>query len=261
MNDYLFYNFYKYIKYGLIMDKKNKIWIWPLLVMGLLLILTSGCKKTDNNPTDTLTKITDKDGNVYKTVTIGKQVWMAENLKTTKFSDNTAIPKVSDLTAWTHLSTPAYCWYDNDSATNKPLYGAIYNWFTVNTGNLCPTGWHAATDDEYDTLELYLGIVRADLNLWGWRGTDQGAKMKNSSGWAIGENGTNTSGFSALPGGYRYAASGTFNDLGNLSYWWTATNDGTEGAWYRRLDGNNNGIYKASTGQTAGKYVRCVKDK
>lgn len=245
----------------MIMDKKNKIWIWPLIVTGLLIILTGGCKKTNNNPTDTLTKVTDKDGNVYKTVTIGKQVWMAENLKTTKFSDNTSIPKVTDLTTWTHLSTPAYCWYDNDSATNKPLYGALYNWFTVNTGNLCPTGWHAATDDEYDSLELYLGIARADVNLWGWRGTDQGTKMKNTAGWAAGQNGTNTSGFSALPGGYRYAADGSFQAIGQWTYWWSNTAVDASTAYYRRLDGTSSGVYKGGVDKKAGKYIRCVKDK
>lgn len=243
------------------MDKKNRIWICPLIVMGLLLILTSGCKKTDKNPPETLTKVTDKDGNVYNTVTIGTQVWMAENLKTTKFSDNTKIPKVTDLTAWTHLSTPAYCWYDNDSVTNKPLYGALYNWFTVNTGNLCPTGWHAATNDEYDTLELYLGIARADLDLWGWRGTDQGTKMKNATGWAAGQNGTNTSGFSALPGGYRYAADGSFQAIGQWTYWWSNTAVDASTSYYRRLDGTSSGIYKGGVDKKAGKYIRCVKDK
>ena len=243
------------------MDKKDKIWIWPLIVMVLSLILISGCKKTDNNPTDTLTKVTDKDGNVYKTVTIGKQVWMAENLKTTKFSDNSPIQKVSDLTAWTLKSTPAYCWYDNDSVTNKPLYGAMYNWFTANTGKLCPTGWHVATDDEYDTLELYLGIVRTDLDLWGWRGTDQGTKMKNSSGWAAGQNGTNTSGFSALPGGYRYAADGSFQAIGQWTYWWSNTEVDAGIAYYRRLDGTSSGVYKGGVDERAGKYIRCIKDK
>jgi uncharacterized protein (TIGR02145 family) len=205
--------------------------------------------------------VTDADGNIYNTILIGTQWWMAENLKTTRYNNNTRIPKVELSAAWIALTTPGRCYYNNDSVTYKPIYGAMYNWFTVNTGNLCPTGWHVPTDLEYNTLELFLGIPSANINDWGWRGTDQGAQLKNTTGWAAGENGTNTSGFSALPGGYRYAVTGTFNDLGNLTYWWTATNDGTGGAWYRRLDGNNNGIYKASTEQTAGKYVRCVKDK
>jgi uncharacterized protein (TIGR02145 family) len=204
--------------------------------------------------------VTDADGNIYNTILIGTQWWMAENLKTTRYNNNTRIPKVELSAAWIALTTPGRCYYNNDSVTYKPIYGAMYNWFTVNTGNLCPTGWHVPTDLEYNTLELFLGIPSANINDWGWRGTDQGAQLKNTTGWAIGENGTNTSGFSALPGGYRYAASGNFNDLGNLTYWWTATNDGTGGAWYRRLDGNNNGIYKASTSMVGGKYIRCVKN-
>ena len=119
-----------------------------------------------------LTKVADNDGNTYNTVMIGTQVWMAENLKTTKFNNNSAIVNVTDNTAWTGLSTPGYCWYNND-AGNKPIYGAIYNWFAVNTGNLCPTGWHVPTDAEYDTLELFLGIPADTVGLWGWRGTDQ----------------------------------------------------------------------------------------
>jgi uncharacterized protein (TIGR02145 family) len=243
------------------MDKKNRIWIGPFLIIGLILILTNGCKKADNTPAEkTVAELTDKDGNVYKTVTIGTQVWMAENLKTTKFNDNTVIPNVTASIAWTLLVTPAYCWYENDEATNKPLYGAMYNWFTVKKGNLCPIGWHVPTDEEFKTLELFLGIPQADLGTWGWRGTDQGAQMKNTSGWAAGQNGTNLSGFSALPGGYRYAVDGSFNDVGNLSYWWSATAVDSTSAWYRRLDGNQNSVYKAGVLYQGGKYIRCVKD-
>jgi len=208
--------------------------------------------------------LTDNDGNTYNTVKIGDQWWMAENLKTTKLSDiptNTPIANITDNTAWTTLSTAAYCWYNNDIA-NKAVYGALYNWFTVNTGKLCPTGWHVPTDAEYATLELFLGIPADTVGLWGWRGTisQSGNKMKNTTGWAAGENGTNTSRFSAIPGGYRYAANGGFNDLGNLTYWWSSTELDATRSWYRRLDGSNSGIYKAGTEKTAGKYIRCVKD-
>jgi len=208
--------------------------------------------------------LTDNDGNTYNTVKIGDQWWMAENLKTTKLSDgpNTPIANVTDNTAWISLSTPAYSWFNNDIA-NKPLYGAMYNWFTVNTGNLCPTGWHVPTDGEFNTLELYLGMASDQTTVWGWRGTDLGTQLKNTTGWAVGppdQNGTNTSGFSALPGGYRYSVNGFFNDLGNLTYFWTATAEDALTSWYRRLDGNNVGSYRAGTTKTAGKSIRCVKD-
>lgn len=208
------------------------------------------------------TKISDIEGNTYNTVTIGAQVWMAENLKTARYNDNSAIPYVTDNNAWFGLAAPAFCWYDNNEVTNKPLYGALYNWFTVNTGILCPTGWHVPTETNYVTLELSLGMAPDQAIVWGYRQTNIGAQMKNTTGWAIGENGTNTSGFSALPGGYRNLADGSFNGIGILTYWWNSTVDAVTPAWawYRLIEGNNIDIYKASTVKTAGKSVRCVKD-
>ena len=100
--------------------------------------------------------VTNIEGNVYKTVTIGSQVWMSENLKTTKLNDGTDIPSVTSNTEWAELSTPGYCYYDN-SWSNALIYGALYNWHTVNTGKLCPTGWHVPTDEEWTTLITYLG--------------------------------------------------------------------------------------------------------
>jgi hypothetical protein len=103
--------------------------------------------------------IKDIDGNVYKTITIGKQVWMAENLRTTRYSDGTAIALVTDNNVWEGLITPAFCWYDNNSS-NKEVYGALYNWFTVNTNNLCPKGWHVPTDKEWTNLSPLPGGYR-----------------------------------------------------------------------------------------------------
>ena len=97
-------------------------------------------------------KVTDVDGNSYNTVVIGTQTWMAENLKTTRLNDGTSIPLVTSSTTWGTLSTPAYCWYNNDEATNKVTYGALYNWYTAKSGKLCPSGWHIPSDDEWTTL-------------------------------------------------------------------------------------------------------------
>jgi uncharacterized protein (TIGR02145 family) len=210
------------------------------------------------------TKIADIEGNTYNTVTIGTQVWMAENLKTTHFKDNTPIPLITGNTAWSAATTPAYCWYANDGSTNKPIYGAIYNFYSVQTGALCPLGWHVPSDADYQTLESFLGMASSQLSLYDWRGTDQGAQMKNTTGWATGMNGTNTSGWSALPGGYRFGPSGVFNDVGQLSYWWTSTADPIN-AMYRRLDGADstgvvmNKIFRGGVVYQGGKYVRCVK--
>ena len=210
------------------------------------------------------TKIADVEGNTYNTVPIGTQIWMAENLKTTKFNDNTSIPIITDNTLWENATSSAYCWYANDGPTNKPIYGAIYNFYTVATGKLCPTGWRVPSDADFQTLESFLGMDPLQLNSYGWRGTNQGAKMKNTTGWATGMNGTNTSGWSALPGGYRYGLSGVFNDIGLLTYWWSSTGDAVN-AIYRRLDGVDstgvvmNKIYRSGVVFTGGKYIRCVR--
>ncbi len=205
------------------------------------------------------TSIADVEGNIYRVVKIGNQLWMAENLRTTKYNDDTNIPYVTDNATWSTLTTPAYCWYANNIAY-KPTHGALYNWITITTDRLCPTGWHVPTDSEFNTMELYLGIPADQINNWGWRGTNEGSEMKSTTGWAAGENGSNTSGFTALPGGYRYAADGDFYALGTLAYWWTATLSDTDIAWYRRLDGPNTNVYKGATSVRGGKFIRCVKN-
>ena len=105
----------------------------------------------------TLDGINDIDGNAYNKVTIGRQTWLVENLRTTKYNDGTLIPLVQDNTAWSNLITPGYCWFDNDEVANKNPYGALYNWYAVNTGKLCPSGWHVPTDTEWTTLIDNLG--------------------------------------------------------------------------------------------------------
>lgn len=206
------------------------------------------------------TKVADADGNLYNTVKIGTQVWMAENLKTTKYNDNSQIPLVTDNTEWTTLTTDAYCWAANDEAQYKDLYGALYNWYAVGTGKLCPTGWHVPTDADFKTLEMSLGLTQAQADATEWRGTDQGKQMKNTTGWNTEENGTNTSGFSALPSGYRYYGTGETYGLRLICYFWTATYIDQALSMYRRLEGNNDGIYRSGTHKQAGKSVRCVKD-
>jgi uncharacterized protein (TIGR02145 family) len=205
-------------------------------------------------------KLADIDGNTYSIVTIGTQVWMTENLRTATLNEGTAVPNVTDNTAWTALSTMAYSWYGND-ISNKPVYGALYNWFTVNTGNLCPSGWHVPAESEFSTLELYLGMDPAVIsNGWVWRGTDQGTQLKSTTGWLAGQNGTNTSGFTALPGGYRYAIDGTFNNYSDLAYWWSSSELDATQAWYRRLDGIESGVFKGAVEKRGGKFVRCLKN-
>ena len=194
--------------------------------------------------------VSDFDGNVYHTVTIGTQVWMVENLKTTKYNDGTSIPLVSDGTAWISLSTPGYCWYNNDAATNKATYGAIYNWYTVNTGKLCPAGWHIPTDAEWTTLTTYLGESIA------------GAKLKETgtTHWGYNYCATNETGFTALPGGWRYN-DGTFQDIGYNGNWWSSTEQIAAGtSWFRRLESDWCDVRGGSYVKILGYSVRCLRD-
>ena len=205
------------------------------------------------------TKLTDIEGNLYNTVIVGTRLWMAENLRVVTLNDNSQVQNITDDAAWVVTTSPAYCWYNNDQSF-KTTYGALYNWFTANTGKLCPTGWHVPTDEEFSALEIALGMATDQAELWGWRGTDHGKKMKNQTGWDDNGNGTNSSGFSALPGGYRFGGDGQFFLQTTITYWWSATEHDADRGWYRRIDSAGDQVYRASTSKKGGKYIRCVKD-
>ncbi len=178
--------------------------------------------------------VTDIDGNIYNTVDIGTQTWMAENLKVTEFDDGTPIPLITVDTIWGGLTSPGYCWRDNDSATYKDTEGALYNWYAVSEGNLCPAGWHVPGDEEWTTLEQFLG---------------QDAVMKMFEG-AVPSGGTNESSFSASSTYYRDDNGG----FGGITYWWSSTEDNTLNAWSR------SGIERISLSKKYGVSLRCVKD-
>ncbi len=212
--------------------------------------------------------ITDIDGNVYHSVTIGTQTWMVENLKTTKYNDGTSIPNVADGKTWASLTTPGYCFYSNDVA-NKTHYGALYNWFTINTGKLAPTGWHVPTDAEWTTLENYL--IANGFNYDGTTTENKIAKsLAASTGWntssiigAIGNDLTknNSSGFSALPGGYR-VYDGSFDMAGSGGNWWSSSENSADNAWNRDLGSDYNWVFRRhyTGGKQWGYSVRCVRD-
>jgi len=225
------------------------IWYSPLIVMGLVLILTNSCKKDEdnNNPAS----ITDRDGNVYTSVTIGYQIWMIENLKTTKYNDGTAIPLVTDNTEWTNLTTPGYCWYDNDANSNKGTYGALYNWYAVNTGKLCPIGWHVPTNAEWTALTDFL----EDESIAGGK-----LKETGTTHWLTpNEGATNETGFTALPGGY-HSFDGAWYDVGTYGYWWSTTEYQPGYAWGRLMFYFGDGIGKNYHNKGNGFSVRCLKD-
>jgi uncharacterized protein (TIGR02145 family) len=204
-----------------------------------------------------ITSVTDIDGNTYNTVTIGTQVWMAENLKTTKYNDGTAIPNITDNAAWVALTTPAYCWYNNNAATYKATYGAMYNWYTVDVAsnggkNVCPTSWHVSTDAEWTTLTTYLG-----------GGSVAGGKLKETgtTHWTTPNTGaTNETGFTALPGGYRNNY-GTCSYIGINGHWWSSSEGSTTYAWYSYMYYNYTNVYRDFYyGKYYGFSVRCVRD-
>ena len=208
--------------------------------------------------TEPVKTVTDIDGNVYNTVTIGTQVWMVENLKTTKYNDGAEIPYVADYT-WGNLQTDAYCWYNNDIA-NKTPYGALYNWFAAKSSKLCPTGWHVATHSDWTTLVTYHGGIDV-----------AGGKLKEAGNthWLDQNVGaTNESGFTALPGGYRGSGlgDGTFYALGYYGWFWTGTVypmdpvlDHIAGYCWM-MESSKGSCLQSNLWDMMGLSVRCIKD-
>jgi uncharacterized protein (TIGR02145 family) len=235
------------------MKTKNRFWPCPLLIIALVFILTHSCKK-DEEPAD---KITDSDGNIYTTITIDTLIWMVENLKTTKYSDGTSIPLVTDNDEWKSLTTPGYCWYGNDIA-NKGTYGALYNFHVVDpnlNGNksICPTGWDVPSFDEWYSLILKFGQDGV------------GGKIKESgtAHWTSPNvGGTNELGFTALPGGNRSSYEGTFHGIGTSCFWWSSFgNTFYKDAWIFGVDYNTANMNLNQGGWKSGCSIRCVKKK
>ena len=195
--------------------------------------------------------ITDIDNNTYSFTKIGNQLWMAENLKTTRFNDGNIIPLVSDNLEWDELTGPGFCWYDNNEVTYAKLYGALYNWFTVETEKLCPSGWHVPTDYEWGELIRYLKDNGFD--------EIQGTALKATSGWDAEGNGTDDYGFTAIPAGNRRQP---FSGLGYSSSWWSSTVNGTQklSAYARRVHSAYEYVDRFVTPTTYGFSVRCVRD-
>jgi uncharacterized protein (TIGR02145 family) len=211
--------------------------------------------------------VTDIDGNVYKTIKFGTQIWMAENLKTTRFKDGMVIPHVTENTVWSATESPAYCWYTNDEPAYKNIYGALYNLYTVSSGKICPVGWHAPAKSEWTILLNYLVIH--GYNYDGSISSNRVAKaLGSSTGWlssniqgAIGNTDypdkINASGFTALPGGYRNA-NGYYLNAGSYGYWWLTDNNMF--GYFYSLDYSYSEVLTYSTYKNNGMSVRCLKD-
>lgn len=201
------------------------------------------------NPDLTYGTVTDQDGNIYKTIEIGNQTWMAENLRTTKYRNGDPIEIVTDRFKWEKLTTGSYCWQNND-ITYKNNFGALYNWYAVNDSrNIAPVGWHVPSDEEWKTLIDYLG----GDNIAGAKMKENGQALWNNTNTDV----TNESGFTAVPSGYRL---GRFDHLGySCSFWSSIQGDGSV-AWQYVLASNikscNQGCYPMYYGFS----IRCVKN-
>jgi len=199
----------------------------------------------------------DNDNNNYSTVQIGtgksnQQTWMAENLRTTHYSNGDPIPNITDNSTWIGLTAGAFCWYDNDEVSYKIPYGALYNWFTVSdTRNVCPTGWHVPTDAEWIDLMTFLGGE-----------TVTGGKLKETGTihWLAPNTGaTNESGFTGLPAGLRYT-DGSYNSINLNDYFWTSTEITSTKSQCYVLNANQSSIFYYSKEKIRGQTVRCLKD-
>lgn len=191
--------------------------------------------------------VIDLNGNQYKSVIIGNQEWMAENLRSSKYNNGKDIDNVIDPDQWINLNYGAWCYYDNDSQNNK-IYGKLYNWFAINSGMLCPTGWHVPSDSEWTLLLDYLknnGYLKAE-----------GVALKSKSDWTDGKD---YLGWKGLPGG-TITSKGEFTNISYYGYWWTSSSDSEEVAWSRELYDLYYGLDKAGYYKSSGKSVRCIKD-
>ena len=195
--------------------------------------------------------VIDNDKKTYKTIKIGNQEWMAENLDVSIFRNGDPVPEAKTAEEWIKAGKegqPAWCYYEN-KIKNGTIYGKLYNWYAVNDSrDLAPSGWHIPSDKEWTEVSVFLGGDDAS-----------GASLKSSIGWSKRGNGTNLSGFSALPGGSRDFY-GIFDYIDRLGYWWCSTQQDTILAWYRCIDESPYYVYRTNYRKQNGFSVRCVKD-
>jgi len=237
-----------------------------LTILSVFILMLLGCA----NPTTTEgpETVTDIDGNVYHTVQIGNQVWTVENLRVTRYNDGSIIPNLADSAAWVTDTSGAYCYYNNTTNVDSiKKFGALYNWYAIDTKKLAPAGWHVSSDAEWTVLEDYL-----IANGYNWDGTTTGDKIAKSlaaqTDWytdstdgAIGNDldKNNKSGFSALPGGGRNN-NGKFRTIGTDAGWWTTLEEDASYAYWRYLRYDGDYIYRSINHKSFGLSVRCVKD-
>ncbi len=208
--------------------------------------------------------VTDVDGNTYQTIIIGNREWMMENLKVTHYRNGDEIPILTSDADWMDADFGARCAYNNDDS-NAEEFGLIYNWYAVNDSrNIAPEGWHVATDAEWKELEMFLGMSQSEADAEGWRGTNEGSKLAgNVDSWTAGELVNDPqfgeSGFTGLPGGFRFYTDGGFSLMGDNGYFWTLDENSSTNAWRRKLKFNTTQVSRNNFNKKNGFNVRCVK--
>jgi uncharacterized protein (TIGR02145 family) len=244
------------------MKTESKNLINPFIIIGLIVMFSTSCKK-DNENFDT---VVDIDGNSYHTVIIGTQVWMVENLKTTKYNDGSLISNVTDSDEWFQSTTGAYCNYNNDPS-NGNIYGRLYNWYAIETNKLAPQDWHVPSDAEWTTLKDYLmengynfdsttvgnQISKSLASTYGWAPSDEIGDVGNN------QASNNRTGFTALPGGCRYV-DGLFCNIGEYGSWWSSTSYSTTDAYMQLIGYGFGHIIYYYNEKYCGLSVRCIKD-
>jgi uncharacterized protein (TIGR02145 family) len=235
--------------------------IYCVIFISILLFLQSCEKDVVNQPVIIETgSVTDIDGNTYRTVKIGNQWWMAENLKVKHYNNGEAILNTSIIasdSAWEACLIGSYCFYSDS------LLGCLYNHMALeDSRKIAPEGWHIPSDEEWKTLELHIGMSLQNTNEFAWRGTNEGEKLMNKAlvGWPQSSIafGSDLYGFSALAGGCRLH-NGFLNQEKNTAFFW-ASNVISNKAFYRSLDAQKKNVFRQKTYRTYGMSVRCVKD-
>lgn len=235
----------------------------PTLLLFPVLLSTNQNSNTFEDP---------RDGQVYRYVTIGSQVWMAQNLNTAFFRNGDSILGVKTQKEWRKAGAaqkPAWCYYRGDSKYDN--YGKLYNWYAVHDSRgLAPEGWHIPTDKEWKTLEKEIGMSEEFANSDAYnRGTNQGCKLaSNKDLWKYNEwedyaivfdEQFDSTGFNAIPAGYRNGVDGISFSIGSWAYFWSSTPSSENHAWYRRIGSKSHGIGRIHRSKTHGFSVRCVK--
>ena len=251
---------------------------YVLLILSIIIVMigcdkggyscnSDGCYSDDSNPFRTLDECLSicgfecghllyHNGYGYSTVQIGDQCWFAENCR--YLPEASHQNEISDSEPYYHVFMYQGTDVEDAMATaNYETYGVLYNWPAVMTEGICPSGWHIPTDEEWQTMEISLGMSESEAAQTGWRGSPVGDYLKSTSGWNDGGNGSNSSGFTGLPGGYR--SSGAFQFNGANGGWWSASESSSK-SWVRRLYGSDGIVGRNYLDRSIGFSARCVRD-